>query len=58
MTEIGAGTAQVAVGPYIGNSGMLVNGATEILPDKALNVGKEHFVDETGQFKGIKQGLR
>lgn len=58
ISEIGVGTAQVAAGAYTGNAGMIMNGATAILPDKALNVGKEHFVDETGQFTGIKQGLR
>ncbi|MGL9771498.1 hypothetical protein [Enterococcus sp. DIV0996a] len=58
VTEVGVGTAQVAAGAYTGNAGMVMSGADALLPDKALNVGKEHFVDETGQFTGIKQGLR
>ncbi|EOH87496.1 hypothetical protein [Enterococcus villorum] len=56
--EIGVGTAQVAAGAYTGNLGMALNGATTLLPDKALNLGREHFVDENGQFAGVKQGVQ
>lgn len=57
ISEIGVGTAQVAAGAYTGNMGMALNGATSILPDKALTLGKEHFIDENGRFSGVKQGL-
>ncbi|MGM0324099.1 hypothetical protein IGJ18_001606 [Enterococcus sp. AZ078] len=56
--EIGVGTAQMATGAYTGNLGMALNGASAILPDKALNLGKEHFVDENGQFTGVKPGIQ
>ncbi|NJE63033.1 hypothetical protein E0L10_02255 [Enterococcus durans] len=57
ISEIGVGTAQVAAGAYTGNMGMALNGATSILPDKALTLGKEHFIDENDHFSGVKQGL-
>lgn len=58
IDEIGVGTAQVAAGAYTGNLSMALNGASVLLPDKALNLGKEHFVDENGQFSGVKQGVQ
>ncbi|EMW5375399.1 hypothetical protein AAFA98_002780 [Enterococcus faecalis] len=58
--EVVTGGAQVAVGAYTGNMGMVANGAGTILPnqDKAIEMGQEHFVDDNGEFTGVKAGLQ
>ncbi|HAP3325046.1 TPA: hypothetical protein IUB95_002711 [Enterococcus faecalis] len=58
--EVVTGGAQVAVGAYTGNMSMVANGAGNILPnqDKAIEMGQEHFVDDNGEFTGVKAGLQ
>lgn len=51
------GAAQLAAGAYTGNPNIALNGLSKILPDKAMTLGKEHFLDEENQFTGVKQGL-
>ncbi len=58
--EVATGGAQVALGAYTGNMGMVANGAGNILPnqDKAIEMGQEHFIDDNGEFVGVKSGLQ
>ncbi|EOW2039556.1 hypothetical protein ACNZ6Z_002688 [Enterococcus faecalis] len=58
--EVATGGAEVALGAYTGNMGMVANGAGNILPnqDKAIEMGQEHFVDDNGEFTGVKAGLQ
>ena len=58
--EVSTGGAQVALGAYTGNMGMVANGAGNILPnqDKAIEMGQEHFIDDNGEFVGVKSGLQ
>ncbi|HAP3327675.1 hypothetical protein EY674_13190 [Enterococcus faecalis] len=58
--EVATGGAEVALGAYTGNMGMVANGAGTILPnqDKAIEMGQEHFVDDNGEFTGVKAGLQ
>lgn len=58
--EVATGGAQVALGAYTGNLGMVANGAGNILPnqDKAIEMGQEHFIDDNGSFTGVKAGLQ
>ena len=54
------GGAEIALGAYTGNMGMVANGAGNILPnqDKAIEMGQEHFIDDNGEFVGVKSGLQ
>ncbi|MGC6769511.1 hypothetical protein [Enterococcus sp. LJL51] len=58
--EVGMGAVQVAAGVYTGNMAMVANGASSIAPkaDKAINLGKEHFMDEDNSFVGFKEGVK
>lgn len=58
--EVATGGAQVALGAYTGNMGMVANGAGNIIPnqDKAIEMGQEHFIDDNGEFVGVKSGLQ
>lgn len=58
--EVATGGAEVALGVSTGNMGMVANGAGTILPnqDKAIEMGQEHFIDDNGEFTGLKSGLR
>ncbi|MGX7296537.1 hypothetical protein [Enterococcus faecalis] len=58
--EVATGGAEVVLGAYTGNMGMVANGAGTILPnqDKAIEMGQEHFVDDNGEFTGVKAGLQ
>lgn len=58
--EVATGGAQVALGAYTGNMGMVANGAGTILPnqDKVIEMGQEHFIDDNGEFVGVKSGLQ
>lgn len=58
--EVATGGAEVALGAYTGNMGMVANGAGNILPnqDKAIEMGQEHFIDDNGEFVGVKSGLQ
>ncbi|MFG5403453.1 hypothetical protein ACFJZA_11600 [Enterococcus faecalis] len=58
--EVATGGAEIALGAYTGNMGMVANGAGNILPnqDKAIEMGQEHFIDDNGEFVGVKSGLQ
>lgn len=58
--EVATGGAEVALGAYTGNMGMVANGVGKVLPnqDKAIELGQEHFVDDNGEFVGVKSGLQ
>ncbi len=58
--EVSTGGAQVAIGAYTGDMGMVANGVGKVLPnqDKAIEMGQEHFVDDNGEFVGVKSGLQ
>ncbi|EGO6010525.1 hypothetical protein ACX35A_001791 [Enterococcus faecalis] len=58
--EVSTGGAQVAIGAYTGDMGMVANGVGKVLPnqDKAIELGQEHFVDDNGEFVGVKSGLQ
>ncbi|EKQ3612491.1 hypothetical protein P4507_001517 [Enterococcus faecalis] len=57
--EVGVGAAETGVGAFTGNISLVLDGVGRINPqiDKALNLGRDHFVDENGQFAGMKAGL-
>ncbi|EKJ5016920.1 hypothetical protein PGJ35_002760, partial [Enterococcus faecalis] len=57
--EVGVGAAQTGVGAFTGNIPLVLDGVGKIFPqqDKALNLGRDHFIDENGQFTGMKAGL-
>lgn len=55
--DVGIGATQLAAGAYTGNPTLSVDGLSKILPDKAMNLGREHFMDEENHFTGMKKGL-
>lgn len=57
--EIGVGAVKAGIGASTGNLALAADGASHLMPkhDKALNLAKDHFIDDNGQFAGIKTGL-
>ncbi|HAP4790450.1 hypothetical protein B02_01398 [Enterococcus faecalis] len=57
--EVGVGAVKAGVGASTGNLALVADGASHLMPkhDKALNLAKDHFVDDNGQFAGVKTGL-
>ncbi|EGO5139293.1 hypothetical protein IHQ33_13030 [Enterococcus faecalis] len=57
--EIGVGAVKAGIGASTGNLALAADGASHLMPkhDKALNLAKDHFIDDNGQFAGVKTGL-
>ncbi|HCT9191684.1 TPA: hypothetical protein OUB76_001630 [Enterococcus faecalis] len=57
--EIGVGAVKAVIGASTGNLALAADGASHLMPkhDKALNLAKDHFIDDNGQFAGVKTGL-
>ena len=57
--EIGVGAVKAGIGASTGNLALAADGASHLMPkhDKALNLSKDHFIDDNGQFAGVKTGL-
>ncbi|EGO8281255.1 hypothetical protein [Enterococcus faecalis] len=57
--EIGVGAVKAGIGASTGNLALAADGASHLMPkhDKALNLAKDHFIDDNGQFAGVKIGL-
>lgn len=57
--EIGAGAVKAGIGASTGNLALAADGASHLMPkhDKALNLAQDHFIDDNGQFAGVKTGL-
>ncbi|NSN51594.1 hypothetical protein HRE23_12785, partial [Enterococcus faecalis] len=57
--EIGVGAVKAGIGASTGNLALAADGASHLMPkhDKALNLAKDHFIDDNGQFAGVKRGL-
>ncbi|NST23359.1 hypothetical protein HRG43_09180 [Enterococcus faecalis] len=57
--EIGVGAVKAGIGASAGNLALAADGASHLMPkhDKALNLAKDHFIDDNGQFAGVKTGL-
>ena len=58
-SEIGVGAVKAGIGASTGNLALAADGASHLMPkhDKALNLAKDHFIDDNGQFAGVKTGL-
>ena len=50
---------KAGIGASTGNLALAADGASHLMPkhDKALNLAKDHFIDDNGQFAGVKTGL-
>ncbi|EGO2648513.1 hypothetical protein [Enterococcus faecalis] len=57
--EVGVGAVKTGVGASTGNLALVADGASHLMPkhDKAFNLAKDHFIDDNGQFAGVKTGL-
>ncbi|EGO8372087.1 TPA: hypothetical protein ACMUA7_002562 [Enterococcus faecalis] len=57
--EIGVGAVKAGIGASTGNLALAADSASHLMPkhDKALNLAKDHFIDDNGQFAGVKTGL-
>lgn len=57
--EIGVGAVKAGIGASTGNLALAADGASHLMPkhDKALNLAQDHFIDDNGQFAGVKAGL-
>ncbi|MBM9830855.1 hypothetical protein IAG15_06490 [Enterococcus faecalis] len=57
--EIGVGAVKAGIGASTGNLALAADGASHLMPkhDKAFNLAKDHFIDDNGQFAGVKTGL-
>ena len=57
--EIGVGAVKAGIAASTGNLALAADGASHLMPkhDKALNLAKDHFIDDNGQFAGVKTGL-
>ena len=57
--DIGVGAVKAGIGASTGNLALAADGASHLMPkhDKALNLAKDHFIDDNGQFAGVKTGL-
>lgn len=57
--EIGIGAVKAGIGASTGNLALAADGASHLMPkhDKALNLAKDHFIDDNGQFAGVRTGL-
>ena len=57
--EIGVGAVKAGIGASTGNLALAADGASHLMPkhDKALNLAKDHFIDDNGQFAGVRTGL-
>ncbi|EPC6944019.1 hypothetical protein ACR03B_002532 [Enterococcus faecalis] len=57
--EIGVGAVKAGIGVSTGNLALAADGASHLMPkhDKALNLAQDHFIDDNGQFAGVKTGL-
>lgn len=57
--EIGVGAVKAGIGASTGNLALAAEGASHLMPkhDKALNLAKDHFIDDNGQFAGVRTGL-
>lgn len=57
--EIGVGAVKAGIGVSTGNLALAADGASHLMPkhDKALNLAKDHFIDDNGQFAGVRTGL-
>ncbi|EGO9123938.1 hypothetical protein DW610_08975 [Enterococcus faecalis] len=57
--EIGVGAVKAGIGASTGNLALAADGASHLMPkhDKALNLAQDHFIDDNGQFAGVKTGL-
>ena len=57
--EIGFGAVKAGIGASTGNLALAADGASHLMPkhDKALNLAQDHFIDDNGQFAGVKTGL-
>ncbi|MFB8461134.1 hypothetical protein [Enterococcus faecalis] len=57
--EIGVGAVKAGIGASAGNLALAADGASHLMPkhDKALNLAKDHFIDDNGQFAGVRTGL-
>lgn len=58
-SEIGVGAVKAGIGASTGNLALAADGASHLMPkhDKALNLAQDHFIDDNGQFAGVKTGL-
>ncbi|NSM82536.1 hypothetical protein HRD78_09505 [Enterococcus faecalis] len=56
--EIGVGAVKAGIGASTGNLALAADGASHLMPkhDKALNLAQDHFIDDNGQFAGVKTG--
>ena len=50
---------KAGIGASTGDLALAADGASHLMPkhDKALNLAKDHFIDDNGQFAGVKTGL-
>ncbi|KAJ72890.1 hypothetical protein M222_2090 [Enterococcus faecalis AZ19] len=57
--EIGVGAVKTGIGISTGNLALAADGASHLMPknDKALNLAKDHFMDDHGQFSGVRTGV-
>lgn len=57
--EIGVGAVKAGIGASTGNLALAADGASHLMPkhDKALNLAQDYFIDDNGQFAGVKTGL-
>lgn len=57
--EIGVGAVKAGIGASTGSLALAADGASHLMPkhDKALNLAKDHFIDDNGQFAGVRTGL-
>ncbi|HGW6189314.1 TPA: hypothetical protein ACNHVB_002639 [Enterococcus faecalis] len=57
--EIGVGAVKAGIGASTGNLALAADGASHLMSkhDKALNLAQDHFIDDNGQFAGVKTGL-
>ncbi|RBS24338.1 hypothetical protein [Enterococcus faecalis] len=57
--EIGVGAVKAGIGASTGNLALAADGASHLMPkhDKALSLAQDHFIDDNGQFAGVKTGL-
>ncbi|WP_338842029.1 hypothetical protein WDK84_11300 [Enterococcus faecalis] len=57
--EIGVGAVKAGIGASTGNLALAADGASHLMPkhDKALNLAQDHFIDDNGQFAGVRTGL-
>ncbi|MRJ30847.1 hypothetical protein FDP48_13075 [Enterococcus faecalis] len=56
--EIGVGAVKAGIGASTGNLALAADGSSHLMPkhDKALNLAQDHFIDDNGQFAGVKTG--